>query len=165
MGNYVDKTDISNWPSGTSDVEKDALIAKYELFLEKLTGTHFYEKAFDIRINGQGKNRIFLGLEADIITIAEVEVCGIDIPDSWISYDADSVYLDPCASGAGAVEWGEMYYLLGFSRESAIFPRGYNNCHFVGTYGQPNLKPLAKQAVTTLIEAHNEGGLDTKALR
>lgn len=164
MGNYVDKSDILNWPSGTSDSEKDAIIAKYELFLEKITGTHFYAKNFDLKINGNNKNRIFLALEADIISITAVYVCSIEVPLSWIGYDEDSIYLDPCGSGGGAVEWGEMYYILGSTRESALFTRGYNNCRFIGAYGQPELLPLAKQAVTTLIEAHNDGSLDSKAL-
>ena len=164
MGNYVSKSDISNWPSGTSDSEKDAIIEKYEAFLEKITGTHFYEKSFDIYINGNGKNRIFLGLEADIIEITNVYICEIEIPSSWYSWDADSVYLDLCGSGATVgIAWGELFYKIGEAAEG-LFPRGYNNIRFVDTYGQTGLKQIAKQVVKTLIEAHNEGGITKGAL-
>ena len=164
MGNYVSKSDITNWPSGTSDSEKDAIIGKYETYLEKITGTQFYEKSFDLYLNGNNKNRLFLGLEADITSITEVYICGTEIPSSWYSWDADSVYLDLCGSGATVgIAWGELYYKIGLSTEG-LFPRGLNNIHVVGTYGQTNLFQIAKQVVKSLVEAYNEGGITKGSL-
>jgi hypothetical protein len=165
MGNYIDPSDIDNWPSGCDLACQEALIAKYELMLEELTGTHFYAKNFDVEINGNGKNRIFLGLAADIISITAVYICLLELPTSWYGFDADSVYLDLCTSGATTgVAWGELFYRLGEAEEKGLFPRGYNNCRFVGTYGQPYLLPLAKQAVTMLVESHNDGSIYPKLM-
>lgn len=167
IGNYIDPSDIENWPSGTSEEEKAAIIAKHELMLEELAGTHFYAKNFDLEINGSGKNRIFLGLGSDIISITAVYICNLELPTSWYGWDADSVYLDLCTSGAAAVgvAWGELYYRLGETEERGLFPRGYNNCRFVGTSGQPGLLLLAKQAAQILVEAHNDGSLYPKLMK
>ena len=150
-----------------SEAEKDALIAKIELQLEELTQTHFYEKNFDIEINGNGKNRIFPPLRADIITVTAVYICAIELPASWYAWDADSVYLDLCQSAAAGTgyPWAELYYRLGEAEERGLFPRGYNNIRIVGTFGQPELLALAKQAVEILIEAHNDGSLYPKLMK
>lgn len=161
MGNYVVIADIDNWPSGMTTAEMNALIAKCELYLEELTDQHFYTKNFDIEINGNGKNRIFPPLRADIISVSAVYLCSIELEVSWYAWDADSVYLDLCQSAAAAtgIPWGELYYRLGEADERGLFPRGYNNIRIVGTYGQSELLALAKQVTTILVESHNDGSL------
>lgn len=157
MGNYIDPTDIDNWPSGTLESEKTALIARIELQLEKMTQNFFYAKALDIRMNGNGKNRLFPFLEADIITITDVELCGISLPSDWIDWDEHSVFLNLCSSGAYAGDsWAELYYRLSSIDETGLFPRGYDNIRIQGTYGNTTLLPIAKAACIILVRYEND---------
>lgn len=163
MGNYIDKSEIDSWPSGTTDTEKDALIDRIELQIEKLAETFFYLKALDLRLNGNGKNRLFLPIEADIATITGVEVCGIDLPGSWIDWDEDSIFLNLCGEGIleSGFSWAELIYRLSEYGDTGIFPRGYNNIKVQGTYGDTTLQAIAKRVCKILITYENEEGLAT----
>ena len=59
MGNYIDKSEIDTWPSGMTDAEKDAIIARIELQIEKWAENFFYAKPLDYRLNGNNKNRLW----------------------------------------------------------------------------------------------------------
>ena len=159
MGNYIDKSEIDTWPSGTTDAEKDALIARIELQIEKWAETFFYEKALDFRLNGNNKNRLFIPLDADITSITNIELCGIDLPSSWIDFDESSVFLNLCTSGAYESDFAELTYRLTQYGDIGIFPRGYNNIRVQGTYGNTELLPIAKEAARILITHANEQGL------
>lgn len=94
MGNYINSSDISTWPSGC-DADCQAETIKFaEELVEKILCRHFYAKTFDISINGNDKNRLFLPLYADIIAVRHIYVGGIELAPSWYKWDENSVYLD-----------------------------------------------------------------------
>jgi len=157
MGNYIDKSEIDTWPSGMTDAEKDAIIARIELQIEKWAENFFYAKPLDYRLNGNNKNRLFLPIEGDIISITSVEVSGFALPDDWIDFDENSVFLNLCSSGS----WGsaEMFYRASQDYYTGIFPRGYSNIRVQGTYGNTELLSIAKEATRILITHANEQGL------
>ncbi|GAG00229.1 unnamed protein product, partial [marine sediment metagenome] len=150
IGNYIDPADIT-WPAGTTEDEKTAAIAFAEQLIEKILGRHFYVKAFDIEINGNGKNRLTLPLRADIISVSAVYICDIELLASWYDYDENSIYIDLCDEAAL-----ELTYRSGVSCDLGLFPRGYNNIRIVGTYGEAVPEPI-KQAVIWLVDAVNDG--------
>jgi len=154
MGNYIDPSDIDSWPSGCDAGCKESTIKFAEQLIEKITGTYFYEKSFDIYINGNGKNRIFPPLHANILSISAVYVCGYELDPTWYGFDKSSVYLDLCQSG---VVLSEYYYILSQEADEGIFPRGYDNIRIVGTYGYSTVPEPIKKAVGYLIDAINEG--------
>jgi len=154
MGNYVDASDISSWPSGCDTACKEKTINFAEQLIEKITGTHFYSKDFDIEINGNNKNRIFPPLHANILSVSAVYVCGYELDPTWYGFDESSVYLDLCKSG---VALSEYYYVLSQEAEEGLFPRGYNNIRIVGTFGYSAVPEPIKKAVGYLIDAVNEG--------
>ncbi|MHA1290900.1 MAG: hypothetical protein ACTSPB_26240 [Candidatus Thorarchaeota archaeon] len=158
MGNYVDASDISSWPSGCDTDCKNKIIDFAEQLIEKITGTHFYEKAFNIEINGNNKNRIFPPLHANILSVSAIYVCGYELDPTWYGFDESSVYLDLCKSG---VALSEYYYVLSQEAEEGIFPRGYNNIRIVGTYGYSIVPEPIKKAASYLIDAINEGSFST----
>lgn len=148
-----------DWPAGTTEDEKTAAIAFAEQLIEKILGRHFYVKAFDIEINGNGKNRLTLPLRADIMSVSAVYICNIELLASWYDYDENSIYIDLCDSGVAvgaAGYWSEFAYRSGESADYGLFPRGYNNIRIVGTYGETVPEPL-KQAIIWLIDAVNDG--------
>lgn len=154
MGNYINPSDIDSWPSGCDATCQADAIAFVEQLVDKILGRPFYAKAFDLEINGHGKNRIFPPLHAPILTVTTVYVCGIELDSSWYDYDDDSIYLDLCHSG---VALSEKYYYLTEAEPEGIFPRGYNNIRIIGTYGSsPTPQPII-EAVKTLTDAVNAG--------
>ena len=153
MGNYITATDITNWPAGA---DKDATITRIELQLEQLTSAHFYAKPFDKEINGNGKNRLYLPFAIDIISVTAIYICGIELDTSWYTFDADSVYLNICGSGALGVGDPELRYRLAQVEPQGIFPRGFNNIRIVGTYGDTEKLALAKQACKLMVMAEND---------
>lgn len=149
---------VSNWPAGMSDAEKQAIIDKVEQIIDKVTWTTWCAEAFDFELNGNGKNRLFIPLKSDIRTVTAVYIHCIEIPMSWIAYDENSIYLDPCASGSGDLD-PELYYKLGEAGERGIFIRGYNNIRVVGTQGEgaaADVPEAIKQAAVIIAEWEND---------
>jgi len=153
MGNYIQASDVTNWPAGA---DKDAIIDRIELQLEKTTGAHFYSKSFEKEINGNGKNRLYLPIEVNIISVTAIYICGVELETTWYTYDADSVFLNLCGSGALGVGDPELRYRLAQVEPAGIFPRGFNNIRIVGTYGNTDLLALAKQACKLMVMAEND---------
>jgi len=172
MGNYIDPSDITNWPSGCTDTEGSGeaiscqaeWIAFAEETIEKIVGTWFYEKAFDIEINGNNKNRLNVPLYADIITVTHIYICNIELDPAWYSYDENSVFLDLCGSGIASGSGAELYWILSQHAEAGLFPRGHNNIRIIGTAGQVNHPVMVKKAVLWLVEAINDGVMDTAVI-
>ena len=105
-----------------------------------------------------------LPLRADIVTVTNVYICGIELDTSWYAYDENSIYIDLCASAtavAAAGYWSELAYRSGESANLGLFPRGYNNIRIVGTYGEEVPEPI-KQAIIWLTDAVNDGTIETK---
>jgi len=134
-GDYLCAGHIDNWPSGITTEEQQEIIDKVEQIIDKVTETKWATEAFDIKLNGNGKNRLFLPLETDILTVTNVYISCIELDSSWYTWDVNSIYLDPCTSGTGSLS-PELYYKLGEAMERGIFPRGYNNIWVIGTMGE-----------------------------
>ena len=145
-GNYISDTDIDNWPSGTTDADKEALIKYVEQLIEKILGRPFYSKSFDIEINGNDESRIFPPLHANILTVTSVRVNGLVMDDSWYACDENSVYIDLTVSGAGIGD-PELVYNLTRVEEIGLFPRGYNNIRIQGTYGSTTVRSRSRNSV------------------
>lgn len=144
-GCYLSESDVDNWPIGATEAQKQAIIDKVEQIIDKVTGTTWCAIIFDIELNGNGKNRLFIPFDTDILTVTHVYISCIELDDSWYTHDANSIYLDPCASGA---------------TEEGIFPRGYNNVRIVGTKGEhasaDDIPEAIKQAAIILAEWEND---------
>ncbi|MBA7687193.1 hypothetical protein ES703_95654 [subsurface metagenome] len=128
-GNYIKSTDVDNWIAGATDADKQAVIDRIEEQVERLTKDCFYPKAFDVRIDGNGKSRLFLGFQPDILSISSIKVSGITLASSWYTHDKNSVYLDSEIPSNGLME-----------EETVLFPRGRGNIHIIGTMGWPDGK-------------------------
>jgi hypothetical protein len=150
-GHYICADDIENWPSGTEDDEKLATIEKMEALIEKVTKTHFYPKTFDIAINGNNKNRLFLPLSANILSVTAVYLYGILMDSSWYAWDHNSIFINPDAQTDV-----ELAYRLHRVEAAALFPHGYNNVRVIGLYGEADVPSWVKQVAGILIEDHND---------
>lgn len=160
-GCYLTEGMVTNWGTATP-AEIKAIIDKVEQWIDKVTGTIWCETELDIELNGNGKNRLFLPLETDILTVTNVYIDCIEIPSSWYTWDVNSVYLDPCASGNGMLD-PELYYKVAEAAGRGIFVRGYNNIRVVGTMGEillanvpDDIPELIKQAAVILASWEND---------
>jgi len=112
-GDYICSFDIDNWPSGSTYDDWKAIIDKVEQIIDKVCHTHFGPEAFDIEINGNNKNRLFVPLKQDIISVTRVEINCVELDPSWYTWDKYSIYLDPCIGdsmwGKNAMEDGDFY--------------------------------------------------------
>jgi len=162
-GDYLCAGHIDNWPSGITAEEQQEIIDKVEQIIDKVTETKWGGEAFDIKLNGNGKNRLFLPLATDILTVTNVYISCVELDSSWYTWDVNSIYLDPCVSGSGSLS-PELYYKLGEAMERGIFPRGYNNIWVIGTMGEIGAVPEAiKQAAVILAKWENDPTLYTYA--
>ena len=160
-GDYLCAGHIDNWPSGITAEEQQQIIAKVEQIIDKVTETTWGGEAFDIKLNGNGKNRLFIPLKADMLTVTHVYISCVELDSSWYTWDVNSIYLDPCVSGSGSLS-PELYYKLGEVMERGIFPRGYNNIWVIGTMGELGAVPEAiKQAAVILAKWENDPTLYT----
>lgn len=163
MGNYINPADIDNFPSGTTEAEKAAIIEKMEKLVEKIADTIFYPSAFDLEQNGNNKNRLFLHLKAPILSVTGVWVCGQLMDPMWYAFDEYSVYYDCESSGAGPLD-PESKYLLNEIEGYGLFPRGYNNIRVTGTYGEA-VPEWVKQVIIILVKDHNDPTLYTHYMK
>lgn len=112
-GCYLIEGDIDNWPDAATEAEKQAIIDKVEQIIDKVTGTHWCATAFDIKLNGNNKNRLFIPLETDILSVTSIFIDCVELDSSWWTYDINSVFLDPCIGdsmwGFNAVQDGDFY--------------------------------------------------------
>jgi len=83
MGNYIDETDVENWPSGLASGEAAEIIDKAEKIIEKGCQDYFYEKSFDIEINGNDKSRVILPVRPKILSFEKWE--SATDPAYWIA--------------------------------------------------------------------------------
>ena len=154
---------IDNWPSGITAEEQQEIITKVEQLIDKVTETKWCGTPFDIKLNGNGKNRLFLPLESDILTVTNVYISCVELDASWYTWYVNSIYLDPCVSGTGSSS-PELHYKLGEAMERGIFPRGYNNIWVIGTMGEgefADVPEAIKQAAVILAKWENDPTLYT----
>lgn len=158
-GNYIVDSDIDNWADGISVAVRLATIQRAEALIEKVTKDYFYAKAFAIYKDGNGKDRLFLGLVPDILSVTEIKISGIALSTSWWTYDVNSVFLDPEAV-AGDVD-GRVELHLRLKHEYALFPKGMGNIKLTGTYGWSTCPAAIKQAAIILCRYDNDSTLYT----
>jgi len=112
-GHYLCAGHIDNWPSGITAEEQQEIIDKVEQIIDKVTETKWGGEALDIKLNGNNKNRLFLPLANDIITVTHVYISCIELDSSWYTWDVNSIYLDPCIAdsmwGTNVIEDGDFY--------------------------------------------------------
>jgi hypothetical protein len=157
-GNYIDGTDIDNWPDGMSSADKQEIVDRAELFIENITKDYFYAKAFAVYRDGNGKDKLFLKLIPHIISVTEILLSGIDLSSTWWTYDINSVYLDPEA--ATGDDYPEL--LLRLKYKTRLFPRGQGNIKVTGTYGWSSCPVAIKRATIILCRFENDETLYTE---
>lgn len=160
MGNYIDPADVSNWPSGYTDEMKAEDIARIEELVEKTLKTFFYTKALDIKLNGNNKDRIFLPVEANILTVSKVFVNGVELAASWYTWDHSSVFIDLTTSGSGSLD-PELSYMLRETSIGGLFPAGFDNIRIKGTYGYSSVPENIKKLCIILVEYESDPDLYT----
>lgn len=133
QGSYISESDIDNWVGGATEATKQEVIDRIEEWIERLTKDYFFEKKFDIFLDGNGENRLFLGLIPDILSVTAIEIAGVELSSTYWAWDKISVYLDP---GGVSLE-AELRWLLKQYETRGLFPRGDNYIHIKGTMGWP----------------------------
>jgi len=157
-GNYIDGTDINNWPDGTSNAVKQEIVDRAEQLVESVTKDYFYAEAFIIYRDGNGKDKLFLKLIPDILSVTEIKLSGLVLGTTWWTYNKNSVYLDPEAVGGD--EQAEL--ALRMKHKTKLFPKGMGNVKVTGTYGWSSCPVAIKQAVIILCRYENDETLYTK---
>jgi hypothetical protein len=151
-GLYICDTDVDNWPSGYGNADYKRVIDTIEAVFEKIVGRAYRTKNFDIKINGNDQNRIFLPLSEPILAITEVRVYDQVIDTSWYSFDENSVFVSP---ESGAFD-AETEYLLAQFYEERLFPHGYNNIRFKGRCGSVAIPEWVKTVLIIMARAQND---------
>lgn len=150
IGKYVHEEDVDNWPADYGDPEQQAVIDRIEEQVERLTKDCFYPKAFDVRIDGNGSNRIFPSFYQDLLWISNVYVNDIEIGSSEWEYDKNSVYSSILAQ--------EYQTLL---EDSHLFPAGKGNVRIVGMVGLPERLDIDGVSGTFVVGETITGGAST----
>jgi len=163
-GTSIDLTDVGSGThtldigSGSSETERQEVIDSVEHLVEKITRDYFYEKDFVIYRDGNGKDKLYLGLTANILSVSEVLLFGVELSSSWYTFDNDSIYLDPdVVTGDELTE-----LLLRMRYETNLFPKGTGNVKITGTYGWLSCPAAIKRAAVILCRYENDETLYTK---
>lgn len=157
-GTAIDLTDVGSGThtldigSGSSEAERQEIIDRAEQLIEKVTHDYFYAKAFEIYWNGNGKDKLFLGLIPHILSVTEIKLSGIVLGATWYTFNANSVYLNPEAA------IGDVELFL----QTKLFPKGMGNVKVTGTYGWTACPVAIKQAAIILCRYENDETLYTK---
>lgn len=161
-GTAIDLTDVGSGThtldigSGSSEADRQATIDRAEQLIERITRDFFYTKNFSVYQDGNGKNRLFVGLIPDILSVTEIKISGVVLSTTWWTYDKNSVYLDPEVAGVG--ELPDLYLRLDRRK---LFPKGVGNVKITGTYGWSACPPAIKRAAIILCRYENDETLYT----
>lgn len=131
-GHYINDADIDNW-NGESDAEKLVYIQRSEGIVEHICRDYFRPVDFDIRMDGNGQNRLSLRVEPNIIYVGNIDISNIALNSDWWAWDEESVYLDTSLGGGTSVELRMRLRPTGYG----LFPTGINNIRIRGEYGMP----------------------------
>jgi hypothetical protein len=156
VGRYIRSNEVDNWPSGSGHDDYKRIVDTAEDLLERATQAHFYEKPFDIRVNGNAKNRITLPLRSNIISVSSVKVWGSVLDPNIYFFDKSSLCIN---YEVGIGGYPELLYMLSEFNRYAMFPRGLGNVHVVGTYGNAEFATLAARAALLLARDVNDPSL------
>ena len=164
-GTAVDLTDVGSGThtldigSGSSTADRQAAIDRAEQLIESITQDYFYAKALVIYRDGNGKDKLFLGMIPHVLSVTEILISGIELATSWYTFDIDSVYLDPEAL-PGSGEDAEL--MLRLKHKTRLFPKGMGNVKITGTYGWAACPVAVKRAAVILCRYENDETLYTK---
>ena len=162
-GTQIDLTDVGSGThtldvgEGSSESDREEIIDKAEQLIERITKDYFYSKSFVVYRDGNGNDRLSVGLIADILTVTEIKLSGVELTSSWWTYNTNSVYLDPEAVTSEEGDMAELHLRLKYKRK--LFPRGMSNIKITGTYGWSSCPPAIKQAAIILCRAENDSTL------
>lgn len=140
--------DVTNFPSGYVTIDKREAIQLEEERIERITHDFFYSKAFDVKLNGNGKNQIFLPFRPDVLSVTYVYIWAISLDSALWTYDKRSVFQNLETSGGS---WAELRHLLKEWGSSALFPPGKMNVRIVGTYGWSSCPKDIRSAAAMMI--------------
>ena len=162
-GTVVDLADVGSGThtldigSGSSTADRQAIINQIEAWIEEITKDFFYAKAFVKYLDGNGKDRLFLGFVPDVLSVTEVLIAGIELTSTWYTSDANSVYLDPEAVTTEEGDMAELHLRMKYER--TLFPRGMGNIKVTGTYGVASCPVAIKRIAIILCRANNDSTL------
>ncbi len=142
---------------GSSTADRQAIINEAEQLIELVTEDYFYAKVLVIYLDGNDNDRLFLGLQPDILSVTEILVSTVALTTSWWTYDINSVYLDPDAVSVSPGDRAELHLRLKYKRK--LFPEGIGNIKITGTYGWSSVPPAIKRAAIILCRAQNDSTL------
>ena len=148
-GNYITSSDIDNW-DGETYAEKLAAIQRAEQLIEFVTKDYFYEKDEVLKLDGNGKDRIFTGLSAKLLSITSITSFGVTVPSDVYDFDDYSIYIDPTLLVEEPIIAVDYYH---------IFPKGKNNIEITCTVGHTSCPAAIKQAAIILVRAENDSTL------
>jgi len=160
-GTAIDLTDVGSGThtldigSGSSEAERQEVIDRAEQLIENVTKDYFYAKSFVVYRDGNNKDKLFLGLVPDILSVSEVLLFGVELSSTWYTFDNNSIYLDPEA--ATGDELPEL--LLRLKYETKLFPKGMGNVKVTGTCGWSACPAAIKQAAIILCRYENDNTL------
>lgn len=138
--------------------ERQETIERAEALIEQVTYDYFYAAILDIYRDGNGEDRLNLGLKPDILSITSVAIHGVALNESWYTNDAHHIYLDP--DEAYTSESAELHFRTKYKQ--GLFPKGRGNIRVIGTYGWSVCPPAIKQAAVILCRFESDGTLYTK---
>jgi len=153
-GNFFNETHVTNWDAET-DAQKLVIIESVEETIELVTHDYFYPKSFDIYIDGNGKNRLFLGFQPDIIHVSDIDIQGTELSSDWWTWNENSVHIDLRSAAGTDVE---LSYLLKQTDEMSLFPTGVQNLRIQGEIGWPERLDYAGGTGTFVAEEIITGG-------
>jgi len=143
--------EVSNWPAAWEAAQKRRLVEEVEALVEKITHDYFYEKAFVAESDGNSKDRLFLGLMPDILSVTSIEVYGVSMDPLFWTCDKNSVHISHIA-----VSQAEFKHLLRETGVYRLFPRGIKNIRVTGACGASSCPHDIRRAVVMMIEdIHN----------
>jgi len=160
-GTAIDLTDVGSGThtldigSGSSETERQEVIDRAELLIEKITRDYFYTKSFEVYRDGNGKDKLFLKFIPHVLSVSEIKISGIVLGTDWYTFDINSVYLDPEAATGN--EYPELLLRLKYS--TRLFPRGQGNIKIIGTYGWASCPVAIKRAAIMLCRYENDDTL------
>jgi hypothetical protein len=152
---YISDSDIVNWPSGTTDAEKQAAIETSEAIVEAALRRHYRPKPFDVTVNGNGQDRIFLPLTTGILTVTEVRISGVVLDSSDYSFDSNSIFVN---EGSGSTI---AFHLIDDLSVGGLFPRGFANIRVKGTAGSATIPAWIREVCRIVCSDHNDPTLYT----
>lgn len=150
MSNYISISDIDNWPDGMSESGKQEVIDGVEQVVERITKDYFYAKSFNMKLNGNHRNRLYLPIRQKILSVTSVLINEIELQSTEWDYDENSIFASLSSTEIDPIELAE---------NDKLFPRGHNNINIIGTLGRSACPYQIKKACIMLVKFDNDDTL------